>query len=456
MFLRCTLPFLILAMPAALSAQESAVASLKDLVSAEVRASGFTLPQAAKVHIYAKGAGSRPDRMHDDDAPMFAHGWILNAATREVVWQMTPANSRREGFYRVADLYLDLPAGSYEAYFSNHGFSRDTPLAGFQRNVDRRELKTVEDRDASQPRGFLSLFGLDKASHLRVWKNRAGNYGMEVYVASGFASQVQTFQAPLRWRNELAETGQLGDGARWQQTFEVKKPVKLHLYAIGEVSGRNLHDHGWIQDLRTRKRVWEMSEPKAQFAGGGSKNRRQVETIQLPPGRYQATFVTDSSHSPADWNAAPPCDPLRYGLTLAVPEDADKAAVALVESKPVGPVLAELLRVGVDQDLRAPFSLKAPQALHIYALGEGTREGMADYAWIEDANGKTVWTMTMDDTVHGGGSRKNRLADLSVTLPKGTYTLRYRSDDSHAYGHWNSQAPSDPEHYGVTVRSIVE
>ena len=73
-----------------------------------------------------------------------------------------------------------------------------------------------------------------------------------------------------------------------------------------------------IIEARTRARVWEMSMDKAQFAGGARKNRRQVETVTLPAGDYEATFVTDDSHSPADWNAAPPCDPLRYGLILAV------------------------------------------------------------------------------------------------------------------------------------------
>jgi hypothetical protein len=79
---------------------------------------------------------------------------------------------------------------------------------------------------------------------------------------------------------------------------------------------------------------------------------------------------------------------------------------------------------------------------------------MADEAWIEDASGKHVWTLEYIRTRHAGGASKNRLADEVVSLPKGAYTLRFRTDDSHAYGHWNSDAPWDPEHYGVTVYGV--
>jgi len=78
---------------------------------------------------------------------------------------------------------------------------------------------------------------------------------------------------------------------------------------------------------------------------------------------------------------------------------------------------------------------------------------MADEAWIEDAAGKHVWTMERGRTQHAGGASKNRQVDEVINLAKGAYTLRFRTDDSHAYGHWNSDAPWDPEHYGVTVYS---
>ena len=243
------------------------------------------------------------------------------------------------------------------------------------------------------------------------------------------------------------------DNGHWSQAFHVRKPVTLHVYAEGEGSGRSLQDYGWIVDARSRARVWEMSMDKSQYAGGSRKNRRQVETLQLAAGDYEATFITDDSHSPADWNAAPPCDPGMYGLTLAVPADTDLPAISMTKPLP-WTVLGEVVRVGNDQDRKAPLTLATAQTVRVYAVSEGTSEEMADEAWIEDETGKRVWTMERSRTHHAGGATKNRLADELVSLPKGTYTLRFRTDDSHAYGHWNSDPPWDPEHYGVTVYSV--
>ena len=189
---------------------------------------------------------------------------------------------------------------------------------------------------------------------------------------------------------------------------------------------------------------------KSRFAGGAMKNRRQVETIQLPAGDYEATFITDDSHSPMDWNAAPPADPGTYGLTLAIP--ADKELPAFTATKPLAwTVLAETVRVGNDQDRSVSFSLASAQSVRVYAIGEGSGDEMADFAWIEDAAGKQVWVMDRGRTQHAGGASKNRVSDEWVSLPKGAYTLRYRTDDSHAYGRWNSRAPWDQERYGATV-----
>lgn len=78
---------------------------------------------------------------------------------------------------------------------------------------------------------------------------------------------------------------------------------------------------------------------------GAPKNRRIVDKVTLPAGDYLASYVTDGSHSPADWNAAPPADPLLYGLTLSVPNDGEIHNVALADIKESGTVIAELVRV---------------------------------------------------------------------------------------------------------------
>jgi hypothetical protein len=436
--------------PAALRGEEPRIVALHGFETAEVRQQGFTLPRAMKVHIYAKGAGLHQVFHTSSDNPLFAYGWILNATTREVVWQMDGSNTKRDWEYRVADRYLDLPAGSYEAYFANHGFGQSLFFAQWSRNIDRRAL---EARAAERPHGFLAAMGADDASLIRHWREQVGNYGMEIYLPGGQPSEVSTFEAPLRWKNIVVTLPANTDNGHWTQAFHVHKPITLHVYAEGEGSGRSMHDYGWITDAHRRVRVWEMAMDKSQYAGGARKNRRQVETIPLPAGDYEASFITDDSHSPADWNAAPPCDPGMYGLTLSVPSDADLPALTL--TKPLAwTVLGELVRVGNDQDLRTSFTLATPQPVRVYAIAEGDGDDMADESWLEDAAGTRVWTMVRSRTVHAGGAAKNRLADELVSLPKGTYTLRFKTDDSHAYGHWNDDPPWDPEHYGVTVYGV--
>lgn len=439
--------------PASLRGEEPRILGLHGLEAAEVRQQGFTLPRAMKIHVYARGGGLRSFFHREEGQPLFAYGWILNATTREVVWQMDGSNIKRNWEYWVADRYIDLPAGSYEAYFANHGFAQSLLFAQWSRNIDRRALPPAGQREGRRhSHGFLEAIGADESSLLRHWRDQVGNYGMELYVAGGQAAEVSTFEAPLRWKNIFLSLPAATDDGHWSQAFHVSRPTTVHIYAEGEGSGRRMHDYGWITNARTRARVWEMTMDKSQFAGGARKNRRQVETLQLPAGDYEATFVTDDSHSPADWNAAPPCDPGMYGLTLSVPSDAEAAAVSLAASLKWTP-LAEVVRVGNDQDRSATFSLAGAQPVRIYAIAEANGDEMADEAWIEDASGKRVWVMVPGLTSHAGGASKNRMADEVVTLPKGTYTLHVRTDDSHAFGDWNDDAPWDKEHYGLTVFS---
>jgi hypothetical protein len=98
--------------------------------------------------------------------------------------------------------------------------------------------------------------------------------------------------------------------------------------------------------------------------------------------------------------------------------------------------------------------LVSGRQVRVYALAEGTSLDMADEAWIEDAAGRRVWAMERGHTQHAGGAVKNRLVDELVSLPKGSYTLRFKTDESHAYGDWNDGPPFDGDHYGVTVFAL--
>jgi CubicO group peptidase (beta-lactamase class C family) len=115
------------------------------------------------------------------------------------------------------------------------------------------------------------------------------------------------------------------------------------------------------------------------------------------------------------------------------------------------PVIAQIVQVLDNEDKTVAFNLASSQDVRIFAIGEGQGGQMFDYGWIEDVDkGSRVWEMQEAKTAHAGGAGKNRKVDVVITLPAGNYKLRYKSDDSHAFDHWNSMPP-DINFWGIAV-----
>jgi CubicO group peptidase (beta-lactamase class C family) len=114
------------------------------------------------------------------------------------------------------------------------------------------------------------------------------------------------------------------------------------------------------------------------------------------------------------------------------------------------PVIAQIVQVLDKEDKSVTFSLANSQNVRIFAIGEGQDGEMFDYGWIEDDRGSHVWEMKGPQTAHAGGAGKNRKVDVQITLPAGNYKLRYKSDDSHAFDHWNAQPP-DINFWGIAI-----
>lgn len=436
------LALVVAAIPAA--SGEPVIASLQDFVSAEVRSQGFHLARPTKVHVYARGGALE---YKGDPGPLYAYGWILDAATRQVVWQMQPGTVQKAGRYRIADAYLDLPQGSYEIYFANHAYAQRTFFARWERNIDRKARK--DDR----PEFWQNFLGISPTRLRDTWAREARNFGLELYDASPDPQPIATFTAPLAWRGEVVSLLAGGDDEQRTQAFRCARPVTFQVYAQGEgESGGRLHDQGWILDARTRKRVWSLAQAKPGWGGGARKNLRIMDRITLPAGDYLATFSTDGSHSPADWNAAPPWDPAKYGLVLAVADEAEAKAVTLLAAADLeGTIAAELVGLKANERRSAAFALARPASVRLLALGEWTEGEWHDRGWIEDAQGKVVWSMEGREGEPAGGARKNRLVEDVIQLPKGSYTLHYRMDGSHGPGDWNSTPPRNKDRYGITV-----
>jgi hypothetical protein len=375
---------------------------------------GFKLQRETTLIVRACGEYSESGNIFVDA------GWCVDAKTRERGWEMDKWSTRYAGGARknrgVSD-ELTLPAGEYLVYFmtdDSHSFG-----------------------EWNQPPPFDPF-----------------NYGLSLTVAneSALASvseyvydeQQVTIFAMDRMRADRMET----------QGFTLKKPTKLHIYALGEFAFNSFADYGWIEDANTMEVVWEMTEDNTTHAGGGTKNRMFDDVITLPAGDYLAHYSTDGSHDYRSWNTGKPFDPEKWGITVyGVGKDFDKSQVDLFSDLPNGKeVLAALTRMGDDEYTSERFTVTEPTSVRIIALGEGSGGRMYDFGWIEEVKtGKVVWKMRYRKTRHAGGADKNRMATVVVDLEPGEYEVFYESDGSHSYRRFNASKPHSPSKWGITV-----
>jgi hypothetical protein len=232
--------------------------------------------------------------------------------------------------------------------------------------------------------------------------------------------------------------------------------MDLRVYCIGEYSHSDNYfaDFGYIENAATGERVWEMTRVNTEPAGGADKNRMFDGIVRFPRGKYLVRYVTDDSHAFGRWNSTAPYDQDHWGIVVAgVPGSFDPKAVRPYnEEVASGEVLVKMVGVRDDDEREQRFRITKTTALRIYAIGEGSRGEMYDYAWIENnQTGRTVWEMTWRNTIPAGGASKNRLFDDIVLLPPGSYTVRYVTDGSHSTGRWNAAPPKDPFNWGVTI-----
>ena len=129
----------------------------------------------------------------------------------------------------------------------------------------------------------------------------------------------------------------------------------------------------------------------------------------------------------------------------------------LIRSKENSPAIVQsILKVGNSQNLTKDFSIKEPGKYLCVSVGEGTllfgEETNSDYGWLENQKGDTIWTaQSAFKTYYLGGTIKNVISADIVNLVPGSYKLRYVSDDSHSYGHWNAAPPPDSALWGIQV-----
>jgi hypothetical protein len=195
-----------------------------------------------------------------------------------------------------------------------------------------------------------------------------------------------------------------------------------------------------------------MTYENTEHAGGAKKNRVLEKSVYFPAGSYLVFYQTDDSHAYKQWNANQPYKAEAWGIAVYPPAVKNPNEIVSPYSEDDDrKIIAQIIRVGNEENLNANFSINSNTEIRIYAIGEGDRHEMYDYCWIQDDNGNIVWEMEYRDTKWAGGAKKNRCCNEIIHLNKGKYIVHYTSDDSHSYRRWNTTPPRDQIHWGVTI-----
>lgn len=347
----------------------------------------------------------------------------------------------------------------------------NAPMSWAGGSIKNQEVDTT----ITLPRGFYQAsFTTDRSHAYDHWTgnpplNPVG-WGLTITVAdSGAAAHVVAFDPWSGRLPRIASFSCVGDDEMLEDTFTLRDTTVVMISSVGEVIGSTSYDYAVLlrqpQNTIGTEEVWSMEDAETRHAGGTDKNRLAEAILTLEPGTYVLSYRTDGSHDCSEFNGDPPDNPDRWGATLfAFDPDFDVSTVTRQSSRPddighvgidstgapSGEVLVRFKRIRNNEHRRATFELDEPSSIRIYALGEILPSGSYDYAWIEDANGEAIWTMSRENTTLAGGSAKNRLFDGSLALEPGRYTVHYITDGSHAYGDFH-QPPNDPASWGVVI-----
>ncbi len=429
----------VLVLVAVGSAGSVTIAELEDLYVDDIRAIGFTLKQGAEVDIEAVGIRAPRSQY------MVAYAWIINSESRELVWEMgrrgtKPVEGNRS--IRKKEDVEFLEAGKYELYYSirtpNNWYGNWGDDGTDLFDALGRLFDGVRDEDMTVNKDVF-----DKC-YVRLTSDELGE------------TDIARFEPDGGLPNSLIRHNRLGDSEFITTGFELSQPMNIRVYAIIEYPDFDDYpvDYAWIVDLDSRDKVWELDRWNLDRAGGGDKNQVFDGDVKLNKGRYALHVVTDDSHSYEEFNVNPPYDPINWGVTLLPGKDFDKSAFTVIEVPGRGEPLIDFTRARNNDFYEQSFRLAQETDLHIYAIGEmaySDREFVDLGSIINATTGEVVWEMSYRNTDHAGGASKNRMFDGVVTLPAGTYTAYYITDDSHAYRRWNSSAPFDTDSYGMAV-----
>jgi len=238
---------------------------------------GVKLDKSMEVRVLCLGEESSYDELAD-------YGWIIDAVTREKVWEMKQYRSENAGGAdknRMVNEVISLPKGEYIVYYVTDG------------------SHSYRDWNASKP-------SEDEMWGISLWATNEADI-----------KSVSTFEpAEFKPANVLSSITMVGDREYAKKDFTITETTTLRVVGIGEGSDGDMYDFGYIKSLESGSVVWDMDYRNSEHGGGARKNRAFNEKVTLPKGEYRVYFESDGSHSYRRWNSSPPTDQELWGITI--------------------------------------------------------------------------------------------------------------------------------------------
>nr|HQV34396.1 hypothetical protein [Calditrichia bacterium] len=239
---------------------QQTIVSIHNMEPEKLFQEGFRLNSEQEIEIVAVAAHQR------DRYKLASAAWVMDIANREIVWELTDANSSWKSKYlREYKDRVSLPAGAYQLFFTNY----------------------VRDYYKDEKSWSIVRFFLDKDD--RDYEDLIKDFSIEVN-GNGTALKENEVRRLSEEARQKAAVSLLARNEEefLQQGFKVSKPTEFNIYAVGEGGNDGMYDYGWIMNTADRERVWVMKYRDSDDAGGSYKNRVVRDEITLPKGEYVA------------------------------------------------------------------------------------------------------------------------------------------------------------------------
>jgi CubicO group peptidase (beta-lactamase class C family) len=190
-------------------------------------------------------------------------------------------------------------------------FGEALPAVNWQ--AAHEELKAQLSQLAQKP--YADVYTRELQTQTRIWMSTGRRDDARRLMRVYGELYLKPLPGELASKSALVQLVQVADNEDKTAEFTLPRAQSVRVFAIGEGTGGQMYDYGWIEDAATGKTVWEMKEALTTHAGGAAKNRQIDSVVPLPAGSYRLRYKSDDSHSFDNWNALPP-DINFWGIAL--------------------------------------------------------------------------------------------------------------------------------------------